>query len=79
MIFILNTTSRIYVDHYDINKLEELGFSFVEDEEVPGFYIIKGEPSIEIKTLAELMQFMHKYGDLVLTANCHIEIYDNYR
>lgn len=72
MKFNLSTSGWSYSEQDEISRLEKLGFTFG-----PRKYIA-GEPTIEINTLDELMEFVKEYGQIVLDIDT-IEIYDDYR
>jgi hypothetical protein len=75
MTFTLSTANIFYDEPDEMKRLEELGFTF--QKTVQHDFIIFGHPSIEIDTLEELMRFIKKYDDIVLTPD-KIIIYDGY-
>lgn len=75
MKFNLSTTGYFYNNKEEIDSLKELGFSFEQHKQE---YAISGNPTIEINTLEELVEFSKKHGHIILDGN-NIEIYDNYR
>ena len=86
MIFRLDTSKSFYCDD-EKDKLEPLGFSFefVKNEYLSGgdWYknnTVHTEPTVEINSLDELIEFSKKYGQLIICADDNsIEIYDGYR
>ncbi len=76
MKFKIETTGYFYQNLEDINRLEQIGFTF-EKSDYKDFKIT-GNPEIEINTLEELIQFGNKHGEIIVSDG-HIEIYDNYR
>lgn len=76
------TTSGNFYSKSDIQKLENLGFKFKDwnnkDSLVKADKYKIGESLIEINSLDELINFVKKYGSIVLDENS-IEIYDDYR
>ena len=80
MKFELSTTKYQYFGE-EKKDLMELGFTF-RLETSPLFakdrYVIEEKPLIELKTLEELMEFVSKWGQVVLTKDS-IEIYNDYR
>ena len=72
-----------WTDTQTKNKLSKLGFSFIKEKNKS--YVQNGEwyannevePTLEIKDLNELMKFVKKYGDIVLSED-KILIYNNY-
>lgn len=88
MIFELSS-SGVFYDKKEKEKLEKLGFKFKTTKEVYGkfthteFYKESGA-TIEVNTLEELINFTNKYGSVVLRKDYNdegfcIELYDDYR
>lgn len=75
MIFTISTTGNHYSNLEDINKLEDIGFTFKKLDN--NRFKIEGRPKVEINTLDELIQFSIKHGELILLEN-HIQILDDY-
>ena len=75
MKFKLKTTNQSYTNKKLVNRYALLGFTFKESN---GMYWIKGEPEIDMNTAEELVLFIKKYGDIVVTKDT-IEIYNYYR
>ena len=87
MKFKLKTSQNLYScigepPSYEMKALEELGFSFecADDKEffTDSEYFIKGKPTIELNTINELLEFIKKYGEVVVNSE-RIEIYNYYR
>lgn len=82
MIFKLSTSKYFYHKNSAwVKDLKLLGFTF-EEVNLPwecGDVSIGNEPTIEIKSLEELMEFRNKFGQLVLEDENRIEIYNDYR
>lgn len=91
MKFQLRTTGSTYEDGRYKKQLEKLGFKFKpHDDEYnklyqqlhkskkQQFYMGYSETEIEINTLEDLLQFVRKFGQIVLDEDS-IEIYDDYR
>lgn len=75
------TTSGSFYSEPAKKALETLGFKF--DPPTPGvgysrWYMRYDPVSIEIKDLKELIEFVAKWGDVVLSKDA-LEIYDDYR
>jgi hypothetical protein len=86
MKFTVTTTDYIYnID--EAEKLMGLGFEFEGSSNASRLRITTKDPEIEINTIDELMEFVKKFGDIVVSeplfpekdANPKIEIYDGYR
>ena len=71
----LTTTESLYNDN-EIEKLKPLGFEF--NFKNGGYWKTHKEVFIEINSIDELMDFIKKYGRIVIEDNV-IEIYDDYR
>jgi hypothetical protein len=74
---------KVWVDDKEKKELEKLGFKFVKENRLPytscGEWYHSGKnPKIEFNTLKELMNFIKKYGQIVLSED-EIEIYNDYR
>jgi biotin-(acetyl-CoA carboxylase) ligase len=84
MVFKLTMAGRLYTKD-DAEKYKELGFEF-EEYQVDRFMhtyrnqrlLSKKDVKIEINSIEELIDFMNKWGELVLNQN-EIEIYNDYR
>lgn len=75
------STSGYYYNAKQVNKLKKLGFTFIRGGD-SGVYKIMESPNavvVEINSLKALLAFQKKYGDIILSANNTIEIYDNFR
>jgi len=78
MKFKLRTSGNFYSPK-DIEPLEALGFKFEDTSLVDKKTKYKIEDAeVEINSLEQLMEFVSKYGEIVLS-NDAIEIYDDYR
>jgi hypothetical protein len=84
MKFTLTTTKLTYTPE-EADELRPLGFSFLsynpmlwEDHEEVLAIVQTKNPSIELNTLEELMEFRRKYGMLILSEG-QIELYNGYR
>ena len=81
MKFKLTTSAYFYKDE-DKAKLETLGFAFTPTKEnyerVFGQWRRRGDSSIDINTLEELIAFIREWGCVVVDER-GIEIYDDYR
>ncbi len=68
----------------ETDRLKELGFKFkkLEEDEFMGYTTkleyFEDDPTIEINSLEELIDFNKKYGRIILSGN-QIEIYNDYR
>lgn len=66
------------------NQALELGFTFERKEHMlPSqrntYYLeLQGEPTVEINTIEELVDFTEKYGEIIVYKDT-IEIYNDYR
>jgi len=78
MKFTLSTTDYFYKNEEKIKALKEVGFTFKKSSICPSHMEISGEPEIEINSLSELMDFVDRFGQIVLDDG-YIEIYDGYR
>lgn len=76
MKFTVTTSGYFYYDQEEIAKLKEIGFTFKSSHRKQ--FEIKGEPTVEIKDLKELMQFVDKWDEVIITDG-NIEIYNDYR
>lgn len=87
----LETVKYFYHDKEEMENLEKLGFTFEETEHLSTEidiensaylkfrdYSICGEPTIELRSLEELAEFIREYGQIVMDEGT-IEIYDDYR
>lgn len=75
MEFKVETSAYFYENESDIEKLKSIGFHFEE-----GKYgkAIKGDVTIEIKTIEELVEFTNRFGQIIVSDG-EIEIYNDYR
>lgn len=81
MKFIVSTSGNFY-NSESIKSLKELGFKFsdytkLDDERTN--YMENDEVFIEINNLDELLEFQKKFGDLIISEDNKLEIYDDYR
>jgi hypothetical protein len=77
--FNLLTAGRFYTKE-DAEKLSSLGFEFTLSEScIKSFppYKISGNPSIEFTSLEELINFIDRWGEIVIDGKSII-IYDDY-
>ncbi len=77
MKFTLSVSGDFYEKEDEINKLKEVGFTFNPDRH--RFQVNDNSPEIEINTLEELMQFVNKFGNVIVKKSNSIEIYNSYR
>jgi hypothetical protein len=78
MQFKLKTAGNFYPDVSSRAKLEKLGFKFEPSDYKEYMKAdLDDEPTIEITTLDELMDFIKEYGSIVLDEDC-LTIYDDY-
>jgi len=77
MEFTLSTTGFFYPNEEDRKKYEELGFKF-EPSDYLKFKKSNVNPSVDFNSLEELIAFVNKFGDIIVSEG-HIEIYDDYR
>jgi hypothetical protein len=90
MKFSLSTVEHYY-NKEDMEKLSKLGFKFKfldesciwNPNDLGEFEILDSEPSIEINSLEDLLNFSREYGSVILNTNTiddvpKIEIYDGY-
>lgn len=73
MEFKLDTSGYFYKDKKDHENLKKLGFKF-NGNMIDRFKT----PTININTLTELLEFIKKYGTVIIDEES-IEIYDNCR
>jgi hypothetical protein len=81
MKFELKTTSYFYSEE-DAIPLRELGFTFKKSDLQTYRNLtlaIQGKPIIYFNTLEELAAFAKQWGEIIVTADGIIEIYDDYR
>ena len=76
MKFILSTSGDFYPRADERKELEEIGFTFSPSDYKD--FTINGSPEIEINSLHELIQFVDKFGR-VIVENGSMEIYNDYR
>lgn len=83
MIFTLSTTKYYYPDKNQREKFEKLGFTFDLLDKPDSFfydsYTINGKPTIEINTIEELIELSKTYGELIISDDKCIEIYNDDR
>ena len=80
MLFNLNTTRYFYTEE-EIDKLKDLGFEFTKTlspYREKGRFILDEPTTVNIDTLEQLMEFIGKYGTIVLNPD-EIEIYNGCR
>ena len=76
MKFKLDVTKRFYPQGYEMEELKELGFTFTPCSY--NRFIVDGFPEININSQEEIMEFVSKYGKIVISEE-GIEIYNDYR
>jgi len=77
MKFKLSTAAGIYSKR-GADKLSELGFSFTAEALRPNAYKIDASDlTVNIDTLEELVEFIDKYGEIIMGKD-FITIYDGY-
>jgi len=78
MIFRLCTSGYFYPYKPQRDKLEKLGFSFKPSEYKD--FSIDGSPTVEIKTVEELVEFAKEHGSIIISdVGPQIEIYNDYQ
>ena len=79
--FKLSTANSYYSDPKRRAQLTALGFEFEKSKSHhwKGGLFIAGDPTIEIATIEELIQFIRSVGDPVIVTESTIEIYDGAR
>ncbi len=78
MKFKLATSTWRYEDEGEIRELAKYGLKFEPCPPPHRGWLLDEDGEVEINTLEELMQFVAKWGQIVLNADT-IEIYDGYR
>lgn len=79
MKFKLSTTELFYPYKEDREKLEKIGFTF-EPYNAPHYFCITTKnPTIDINTTDELVEFVKEYGKIIVDTDGWIEIYNDYR
>ena len=73
MKFKLSTVETGYKERQK-KEYEDLGFTFHKNE---SYFMIRGEPEIEINTLEELMNFIDEHGEIIIREG-GIKIYDGF-
>lgn len=76
MEFTVTTSGYFYPNKEIRTELEKIGFTFKQSHY--GVVTIEGNPTVEIKDLNELIQFVDEWGRIIV-GDGTIEIYDDYR
>jgi hypothetical protein len=76
MKFSLDERKYFYPSKIERDKLEKLGFHFIQYIDSEVWHIDDHPdrmPEIEINTLEELCAFRNRYGDIIISMLCHCE------
>jgi hypothetical protein len=77
MKFELETVGDFYSEE-NKTPLEQLGFKFENVGKPYYFQKLKTEQTIELNSLEELMDFINKYGKVIIEEDNCIYLYDDY-
>ena len=80
MEFKINNVNPVFTSEEAIKYYKEIGFKFYHNKRDNTYMIISSIiPKIEIKNLKELLEFIDKFGNIILDKNkTTILIYDDY-